>query len=202
MAVAQAGEGEGGRRAGQGTQAHERRATRSRPPRQCWQSPRAAAALGEPAGDPPREPGPSIDHRRIELDEAGAGADAFPRVVGPGDPADADQRELAPARARKSRSALQRQRLQRRARQAALLARMTRPQRRPRRVVLATISASTPWSMRDADDLVRLALAEIGRDFEEDRRAVLRRASFDRRRAAPSARPRPATGGGPACWAS
>ena len=54
-------------------------------------------------------PGPFVDHRGVELDQAGAGTDPRPGIVGTGDPADADQRDFAAARplrnARKASSA-------------------------------------------------------------------------------------------------
>src|SRR5436190_17030093 len=60
--------------------------------------PIAAEPLGETVGDPPGNPRPFIDHRRIELDEAGAGKDPLPRIVGIFDPAHGNQRNAAARR--------------------------------------------------------------------------------------------------------
>ena len=43
-------------------------------------------------------PGPFVDHRAVELDQARPGADARPGVLGAGDAADADQRQRAAGR--------------------------------------------------------------------------------------------------------
>ena len=150
-----------------------------------------------------RCPGPSIDHRRIELDEARAGADPLPRVVGAGDSADPDQRDLAARR-----------RAERRAARRAPAASAERPTVRPassakrdfsggrETVVLATMMRVDPVLDRDADDLVGLALAEVRRDLQEDRRPARLARLARPPPAAPAARPRPAAGAGPACWAS
>ena len=67
----------------------------------------------QPARDPASDARAFIDHRRIELDEARPGADALPRIVGILDPADADQRNLAAARAAEFAQRIERERLQR-----------------------------------------------------------------------------------------
>ena len=67
--------------------------------------------------------------RRIEVAlDAAPRSDSLPCVVGVGDSADPDQRDLATARFAKLAQRVERERLQRRARQAALLMRMPRPQ--------------------------------------------------------------------------
>ena len=70
----------------------------------------------EPARDARRNVRPFIHHRAVQLDEAGAGADALPSVVGISDAADPDKGNL-PARGRAEvAQRLERQRLQRRPR--------------------------------------------------------------------------------------
>ena len=64
----------------------------------CWNSLRASAAAASPCGDDPADAGTFVDHRRVELDEAGAGRDPLPGVIGIRNAADADQRDLAAAR--------------------------------------------------------------------------------------------------------
>src|SRR5207253_2707040 len=66
-------------------------------------------------GNPPSDTRPVVNHRRVELDEARARTDALPRVVGSGDAADPDQRDLAAARAPELAQGFEGKRLQRRA---------------------------------------------------------------------------------------
>src|SRR5690606_27850636 len=94
--------------------------------------PVAAHQRLEPAQDPAGDPGPLVDHRAVQLDEARPGANPLPRVLGRGNPADADQRQLAAGRLAEVAQAFERERPERRARQPARLARVARAQRRAR----------------------------------------------------------------------
>ena len=76
----------------------------------------------QPAHDPPREPGPSIDQGGVELDQARPGADPVIGVRAAGDAAGPDQRQRAAGRPAEIAQPLQRQLLQRRAGKAARLA--------------------------------------------------------------------------------
>ena len=148
----------------------------SRPPRRCVAKPsRVEQASRARRAIAPRQARPSIDQRRVELDQARAGADPVPGVDAVLDPAGGDQRQRAAGRARGNRAAARAP--------APSAARPTA--RRPRRdgasasggrdiVVLATISASIPRVDRGARDAV------------------------DRRRARGRARPSGTTGGPPA----
>ena len=73
-------------------------AIRFRPPRQWSRSRRAASAPRARARSRRAMPGPFVDHRAVELDQARPGADALPGVLGGGDPADPDQRQRAAGR--------------------------------------------------------------------------------------------------------
>ena len=104
--------------------------------------------LGKPVGDPARQPRPFVDHRRIELDQARPGDDPRPGIVGRGDPARRNQRQIAAAPPRGT-GATDRAR-------ATPAAHPTGRPARPRQrdlsvgrdtVVLATISASTSRSI-------------------------------------------------------
>src|SRR3546814_5219708 len=58
----------------------------------------ACSEAFEAARDSSREARPLEHHRRIDLHQAGPGADAVPRLFGGGDAADADQRHPPAAR--------------------------------------------------------------------------------------------------------
>ena len=60
-----------------------------------------------------------IDHRAVELNQAGAGADALPRIVRAGDSPDPDQRQLAAGHAAEAAERIEGESRQRRARQTA-----------------------------------------------------------------------------------
>src|SRR5690606_36558433 len=80
----------------------------------------------EPAHDPAGDPGPLVDHRAVQLDEARPGPNPLPRVLGGGDPADADQRQPPAGRLAEVAQALERERLERRAGEPARLVRVAR----------------------------------------------------------------------------
>ncbi len=156
------------------TLAHRRAATRSRPPRQCWRSPRARAArqgrarcagrcpaLHRPsryrAGPGSRRRGSAPRRRRRWRSRRRRSAGSAP-----------------PLAARKSRSASS---------ASAFSGAPDRPPASPRccdlsggrdTVVLATISASILWSIAARTIRVGSPSLEIGRDLQEDRRAVAR----------------------------
>ena len=79
-----------------------------------------------------------IDERRVKLDQAGPRRDPRPGVVGRGDAARGDERQLAPARGAELAQRVERERLQRRARQAASFVAVARFERR----------AATRWYWR------------------------------------------------------
>src|SRR5260221_2447533 len=87
--------------------------------------------LGEPARDPCADVRPLINHGGIQLDQAGAGANPLPCVIGRCDPAHADQRDFARARPAEAAQRFEREWLERSARQSARLGRMARLERPP-----------------------------------------------------------------------
>jgi hypothetical protein len=148
-----------------------------------------------------RQAGPFIDHRAVNLDEAGPGADALPGIFGAGDAAHADQRNGAAGRLAERAQRVQRQRGERLAGQAARFPRQRRAQASgPRDRGVRDDQRIEPLVERDAADRINVGMLEIGRQLEEDRLVGARAAITASSRAlrAPSSCRR----AGPACWAS
>ena len=134
--------------------------------------------------------GPSIDHRRVELHQARAGADLGVGVGARADAAAADQGKLAFDPLRGAAQHFGRERRERRARKAAGLAASRRAQRRrPRQGGVADDDAVDPELAADGDDVVEVVVRGVGRDLDQQRHRLARRwrparASAGRRAAA------------------
>ena len=128
----------------------------------------ARQSCGEAVGDAPGDAGPFIDHRRVELDQAGAGADSLPGVVGTGDAADPDQRDFAARRAAEAAQCIEREHLQRSAGKASRLTCVAGPERRTRDGRIGHDQRVDLVIDRRPDDPLRIGLAKVGRDFQKD----------------------------------
>src|SRR5204863_7099624 len=122
----------------------------------------------QPLVDAPDDAEALVDEARVELREAGPGADFLPRVLGREDAADADDLHRPSREASQSRDHLRRAMPERRAAQAALAARGDRLARGSQAVAaggrVGRDDAGDARAARDINNQLKLARAEAARD--------------------------------------